>query len=161
MPPQALTQCLVGMSPSDWYQLLNSRVFFWLDPHRLNRQRAACEPRPQIVLVVETARLLSEHVETAALSPINTGNARRRPALRGASTFMPYTVWSVSGWSSQAERLTTRPRMPRSPVELTVTGAVPEIMNMIVGVCWLGPGEWFSAEQSVETRVKRKEKTRP
>jgi hypothetical protein len=50
MPPAALESCLIGLTPAEWYALINSRVFFWLDPNRLNRQRAACEPRPQVVL---------------------------------------------------------------------------------------------------------------
>jgi hypothetical protein len=28
--------------PEDWFELLNSKVFFWLDVRRLNRQRLAC-----------------------------------------------------------------------------------------------------------------------
>jgi hypothetical protein len=48
-PPTPLESCLVDMTPADWYALINSRVFFWLDYERLNRQRTACEPRPQIV----------------------------------------------------------------------------------------------------------------
>src|SRR5687767_10261147 len=51
MPAAALANCLVGMTPAEWYALVNSRVFFWLDSRRLNRQRAACGSRPQVVLV--------------------------------------------------------------------------------------------------------------
>src|SRR5919109_2089708 len=61
MPPRALARCLIGMSPAEWYQLINSKVFFWLDPDRLDRQRRACEPRPQVLLVVDTQRLLPRH----------------------------------------------------------------------------------------------------
>jgi hypothetical protein len=48
MPPAALARCLIGMSPSEWYALINAHVFFWLDPARLNRQRAACTARPPV-----------------------------------------------------------------------------------------------------------------
>ncbi|HEV2066807.1 MAG TPA: hypothetical protein VGR08_08220, partial [Thermomicrobiales bacterium] len=42
MPPAALRRCLVdGATPESWYELLNSRVFFWFDPKRLNRLRQA------------------------------------------------------------------------------------------------------------------------
>ena len=78
MSSQALARCLIGIAPADWYRLINSKVFFWLDADRLNRQRRACEPRLQIVLVVETQRLLARHAEKASLSPFNTGNTRRR-----------------------------------------------------------------------------------
>jgi hypothetical protein len=46
MPSAALEACLVGLTLAEWYALINARVFFWFDPDRLNRQRAACEPRP-------------------------------------------------------------------------------------------------------------------
>ena len=132
------------MAPAEWYQLINSKVFFWLDSDRLNRQWRACDPRPQVVLVVETQRLLVQHAEKVTLSPFNTGNTRRKPAARGRSTFVPYAVWSESGWFSESAGLGTRARATsHRPVELTVDGAVPDIMGMVVRVCWLGHGELF------------------
>jgi hypothetical protein len=146
MPPQALARCLVGMEPADWYGLINSKVFFWVDPDRLNRQRRACGLRPQIVLVIDTKRLLGRYAELAAVSPINTGNARRKAAPRGQSTFVRYAAWSESGWENEATGVGTPPR-PRShrPVELTIDGAVPDILDFVVRLHQLGPGESFSA----------------
>jgi hypothetical protein len=129
MPANALKKCLVGMTPSEWYALINSQVFFWLDVNRLNRQRGACEPRPQVVLKVDTKRLLAQHAERIALSPINTGNARRRPAKRGPCTFVPYWAWVESGGRIH------------QPVELTVADAVADIMSFVVEAYPLGPGE--------------------
>ncbi|MEX5219862.1 MAG: hypothetical protein NW701_18705 [Nitrospira sp.] len=144
MPSQALAHCLIGMDPAGWYGLINSKVFFWLDPDRLNRQRHACEPRPQIVLTLDTKRLLDRHGDAVSLSPINSGNARRKPALRGLSTFVPYAQWLESGWDSEAAGLGTRTRSRgHRPVELTVKGAVPDIMSLVVGLCRLGSGESF------------------
>jgi hypothetical protein len=144
MPTQSLKRCLVGLTPAQWYQLLNNKVFFWLDPDRLNRQRNACGPRPQIVLVVHTQLLLTRHADRVALSPINTGNARRNPAVRGRSTFVPYTQWLESAWSSEAAGLGTRRRAKsHSPVELTVETAIPGIMEYIIDIQSLKPGERF------------------
>jgi hypothetical protein len=144
MPVQALERCLVGLTPSEWYRLLNHKVFFWFDVDRLNRQRRACEPRPQIVLVVDTERLLSRHAERIALSPFNSGNARRKPAMRGKATFVPYEKWLESGWSSEAIGLGIRRRAAsHRPVELTVEGAIPDIMECLVNVQRLAPGEQF------------------
>ena len=142
MPPTALENCLCGMNPADWYAMVNDRVFFWLDPDRLNRQKAACEPRPQVVIAVDTAALVAVHQEHVALTPINTGNARRRPAPRGAATFVPLAEWVRSGWASEAEALGT-PARKRShkPVELTVLNAVPDIMRFVVGVFALSTGQ--------------------
>src|SRR5207244_975256 len=97
MPPAALAACLIGMSPTEWYALINAHMFFWLDPARLNRQRAACAHRPQMVMTVDASRLLVAYAGRATVTPINSGNARRRPAKRGVATFVPYTSWSTSG----------------------------------------------------------------
>jgi hypothetical protein len=142
MPASALQKCLVGMTPPEWYALINSKVFFWLDSERLNRQRGACGLRPQVVLEIDAARLVAQHGERIALSSINTGNARRRPAKRGRSAFVPYWIWLESGWSSESEGLQT-PSRSRShqPVELTIADGVAKIMNFVVRVHRLGPGE--------------------
>ncbi len=142
MPPTALEKCLCGISPTDWYAMVNARVFFWFDPGRLNRQRAACAPRPQVVIAVDTAALVSVHQEHVALTPINTGNARRKPARRGAATFVPFAEWVRSGWASEAKVLGP-PARKRShqPVELTVLDAVPDILRFVVGIFNLPAGQ--------------------
>ncbi|MES2694510.1 MAG: hypothetical protein V4773_13625 [Verrucomicrobiota bacterium] len=144
MPPEALARCLTGMTPEEWYTLVNAHVFFWLDPDRLNRQRKACGLRPQVVLTMDVARLVAAHAKRIALTPINTGNARRQPAKRSAATFVPYVTWMESAWASEAAALGTRERArSHTPVELTVRGAVPDLAKMILKVTELGPGELF------------------
>ena len=147
MPPAALAGCLIGMTPADWYATLNSRVFFWLDPDRLNRQRAACGARSQVVIEVDTESLIAAHAQRIAVAPINTGNARRKPALRGAATFVPLSEWLRSGWESEAAALGT-PQRKRShpPVEVTVLDAVPDIMRFVSRVSVLAPREPFMPE---------------
>lgn len=142
MPPDALKRCLVGMTPSEWYALINSKVFFWLDVERLNRQRAACDERPQVVLEVDTERLLARYADQISLSRINTGNARRLPAKRGGCTFVPYREWVESGWLTESTGLETRP-CPRSirPAELSISGAVPDITSFVVYEHELEPGQ--------------------
>jgi hypothetical protein len=145
MPPNALARCLVSMSPAEWYALINSHVFFWIDPERLNRQRAASEPRPQVVLTIDAEKLVAAYEQQIALTPINTGNARRAPAKRGAATFVPYATWVTSGWASEAAALGT-PMRKRShqPVELTVAGSVPDVRQFVVAVQELAPGQSFT-----------------
>src|SRR5215467_9195259 len=145
MPPAALQRCLVGLTAAQWYELLNSKVFFWFDIERLNRQRRACGSFPQVVLKIATDRLLDRHAAQAALTPINTGNARRKPALRGAATFIPYSEWTDTAWLSEAQALGTRPRSPRHPpVELTIADSVPDMMDFVVSVKNLAPEELLS-----------------
>jgi hypothetical protein len=149
MPPAALATCLFGIVPSEWYALINARVFFWLDPARLNRQRAACDLRPQVVLTVDASKLVAAYAEKIAVTPINTGNARRRPARRGAATFVPYAAWVTSAWTSEAASLGP-PVRPSShpPVELTIAGSIPDIMQFVVGVQQLAPGQLFTPVHS-------------
>lgn len=148
MPPTTLERCLHGMTPQEWYALLNARVFFWLDIGRLNRMLKANHKRPQVVMVLDTEQLLAKYAEQVALTPMNTGNARRRPALRGRQTFVPYGIWIESRWASEAEALGTRTR-PRShrPAELTITDAVPDVMNFARRTKLLKQGELFSPLQ--------------
>jgi len=145
MPPTALERCLApGTPPEEWYALLNRRVFFWFDVGRLNRQRAAGQEAAHVVLTVDAARLLDRYGGRAALTPINTGAAIRRPAPRGPRSFVPYDEWLRSGWLTETVALGTRPR-PRShpPAELAIADAVPDVLRFVVEVHRLEPHESF------------------
>jgi hypothetical protein len=149
MPATALHACLVGLAPADWYALVNARVFFWVDPARLNRQRAACGPRPQVVLTMDAAGLVADYGGRASVSPINSGNARRRPARRGAATFVPYAAWIESGWASEAAALGTKERRrAHPPAEFTIAGAIPDAMRYVLSATRLAPGERFEESGS-------------
>ncbi|MGH6961120.1 MAG: DUF7002 family protein [Dongiaceae bacterium] len=144
MPPAALERCLTSMTPAQWYALLNAKVFFWLDPGRLNRQRWAGVASPQVVIVIDAARLLAGYAKLAAVTPIDTANARRRPARRGRHSFVPYETWPKSGWASEAAALGTRPRSrSHRPVELTVAGSVPDVMEFALDMRHLQCNEGF------------------
>jgi hypothetical protein len=145
LPEAALSGCLVDLTAAQWYAMLNERVFFWIDPARVNRQHRACGTRPQVVLTIDTARLVAAYQAQVSVSPINTGNARRRPARRGAATFVPYTEWVDTGWASEAAALGISPRRrSHAPVELTVTGAIPDAARYIVDMSPLHAGGHFS-----------------
>jgi hypothetical protein len=145
LPEAALSGCLVDLTAAQWYAMLNDRVFFWIDPARVNRQLRACGTRPQVVLTIDTARLVAAYQAQVSVSPINTGNARRRPARRGTATFVPYTQWVDTGWASEAAALGTSPRRrSHAPVELTVIGAISDAARYIVDVSPLHAGGHFS-----------------
>ena len=149
MPPDTLVRCLHQMTPGQWYSLVNTKVFFWLDYERLQRLARANQAYPQIILRVDTSSLLKAYAQQITLSPINTGNARRRPAKRGPHTFVSYTQWLTTGWTSEAKALGTRER-PRShkPAELTVNQSIPDIMNFVTAVRHLKPGELLSDDEN-------------
>jgi hypothetical protein len=147
MPPSALERCLVDMTPAAWYALINSRVFFWLDANRLNRQRRAGGASPRaVIMIIDAQALLAAHGPRAAFSPINTGNARRKPAIRGRGSFVPYAAWLAGRWDSEAAALGTKPRPPsHPPVELTVEGSVPDVMDFVVSLHRLDRDEPFES----------------
>ena len=133
MPPGALASCLRDeLQPEDWYELLNTKVFFWLDPSRAYRQRKACGPSPQIMLTLDACRLLEDYAFAAAVTPFNTGNARRKAVSRGLSTFVPYKDWRTSGWSSERGPGLTPRAVSHRPVELVIADAVPNAMDYVI-----------------------------
>ena len=154
VPADALRACLVGLTPAEWYAHLNARVFFWLDPGRLNRQRAACKRRPQIVLTLDVFTLVEAYRELTSVTPINTGNALRKPARRGTATFVPYDTWLESAWTSEAASLgNTERSRSHAPVELTIAGPVPDALRHVVAAQELAAGQVFAP--TVINRVKQ------
>lgn len=118
MPPSALERALDdGLTPGDWYALLNDFVFFWLDAGRVERQRSACGGRPQVLLTFDGALLLDRFGADAFVSPINSGNARRKPARRGLGTLVPYDAWLERGWPTGTRH--------RPPAELLIRSTIP------------------------------------
>lgn len=133
MPPSALKPCLRRLTPAQWYGILNGKVFFWFDEDRVARHLHACRRTAQIVLTIDAEALLARHGERASVAPFNTGNARRKPAVRGRATFVPWATWRASGWRSESDGLGTPPRSrSHKPAELTVDHAVPDILDFVV-----------------------------
>ena len=101
-PPPWRAAWSAGSRPASGTPCSTPGYFFWCDHARLERQSRACAPRPQLVLTLDTTRLLARHGARTALTPFNTGFARRQAAPRGRDTFVPYTVWLETGWTSEA-----------------------------------------------------------
>ena len=142
MPAKALASCLVGLTPSEWYALINAHVFFWFDLDRVNRQRAACGARPQVVAVVRTAQLLEHFAEIIFLTPFNVGYALRKPALRAEATLVPHKMWSSSGWRTEARATGCKTRShSQRPAELLVRGPIPRFERFVEAVVKLPPGQ--------------------
>ncbi len=124
----ALARCLDDhLTPADWLQMLNARVFFWCDAlaprrflgARLNRGRA------RLVLEFDALSLLHATAERAELAAINTGSTIRRPARRGLATFSPLGRHSYHEW----RRL--RGGLDR-PKEVTVRGGVLDVGRHLI-----------------------------
>jgi hypothetical protein len=133
MPPSALEPCLRGLTPTQWYRLLNGKVFFWFDEDRVARHLHACRRTAQVVLTIDGEALLARHAARASVAPFNTGNARRKPAVRGRATFVPWMTWQASGWRSESDGLGTSLRAKsHKPAELTIDRAVPDILEFVI-----------------------------
>jgi hypothetical protein len=128
MDDGGLRRCLQGgLSPQDWYQSLNSRVFFWLTKDRLCRLLAARAYRDleHDVLEVDARTLVQAYRASIVLSPINSGCTKPFPHPRGETTFMSIDDYPYGYW---------RPRRARGErvVELALKGAVPDIQQYVL-----------------------------
>lgn len=129
MHEKTLERCLVGMTPREWYETLNRKVFFWLEEKRLINLLGAraYRDRPHLVLEVETAELLRRHGDSVSLSPTNSGvTFTVNPAPRGPDTF---------------KHISDHPKS-KAVVELTVDYAVPNLAAFTLSV-----SRWHGSEK--------------
>ncbi len=129
MRESALAECLVGMTPEQWYRTLNRHVFFWVAPQRLENLLGAraYRGRTHTVISVDTARLFELHGPNLRLSPINSGNTIYNPRPRGADTFQ-----KIGDYPFEDRR---RARgLGNAVAELAVQYAVPDISKCAVRV---------------------------
>lgn len=129
MSDEQLGRCLVGMSPADYYRLLNARVFLWPTKARLENHLSARSYRgaPQLVITIDTAILVERHLARLKLSPINSGATVRRPPSRGAHTFVP-----VANYDFEARR--KQRGVAQALAEVTVEHGVFDLADSIVAV---------------------------
>jgi uncharacterized protein DUF7002 len=114
------------MTPREWYETLNRRVFFWVDRKRLIKLlgERAYRDRPHLVLELDTAELLLRYENDVTLSAINSGATfAMNPDPRGPGTF---------------RRIGDHPR-GKAVVEVAVDYAVPEAADLTLRVSrWRG-----------------------
>jgi hypothetical protein len=127
MSPERLTQAFLGgMTVGEWFALINARVFFWAEEHRLMRLLNAQHYRAleHDVLTIDTASLLEVHSERVRLCHMNSGNTYPIPHYRGRDTFRTIADYEVTR--------TGRPR--KEVVEVTVMGEVGDIADHVLEV---------------------------
>ena len=123
MSDAGLRRCLpTHMSPADWYEILNSKTFFWLTEDRLHRMMCAKPYRnhEHEVLEVHTRSLVEAHREVIWLCPINSGCTRPNLRKRDESLFARIAEYPYSYWRK-------RRRRGERVVELAVDYAVRDI----------------------------------
>ncbi|MHC5540145.1 DUF7002 family protein [Singulisphaera rosea] len=106
-----LNRCLGTMPASDWFELLNGRVFFWPSGDRLNRHLKARlgMGRDQAVLTFDTAALLARYGDALQLSLLNSG-CTRPPQPRGVETLSQSRTIHSTRFASAAGLPSRSPR---------------------------------------------------
>lgn len=119
MPPNELVNCLVNLTTTEWYELLNRMTFFWAEWRRLANllNAVAYRNKPHCVITIETRALLARHGSRASLSAINSGfvnygGPRGRDTFKSIANFPSgHTVW-----------------------ELAVDYSVPDLADLVISV---------------------------
>jgi hypothetical protein len=148
MTDRALLKCLQGgMTPEDWYRLLNGHIFFWLSAERVRglTKARAYRKEPQTVITLQTGPLVAAHKNDISLSPINSGAALYIPQDRGPDTFKRIEDFPFS------EREKEKRKPPQNVVELLVDHSVPNVADYVLAVHRVKAGEiigeiWRSPE---------------
>jgi hypothetical protein len=126
-----LERCLTGgMTPREWYELLNGFVFFWLTEERLFKLLSARPYRnlEHDVLILDTARVIEDYADQIRLAPYNTGTTAYEPPPRGSETFRPIEDYPFEEW-----RANGRGRR-EAVVELVVSGRLTNIRDYLIQV---------------------------
>lgn len=127
MPAIRLAPCLLdGFTPRAWYELINSRVFFWLSEERLLRLLAAraYRNRSHTVLHVDTKGLVKAYAEFIELTPINSGNTLPVGRPRGRDTFRTISDYPF-------DKMCLKRKKQDAVAELCVRYAVPNIRDFV------------------------------
>lgn len=115
-----------GLTPQNWYDIINSKVFFWAQAKRLDGLLSARSYREHEhdVFTFDTASFVAAHELSIWLCPMNSGNTFPFPARRGLNTFKRISDYAATN--------TGRP--VKEVVELVVDDSVPDIAQHVVHV---------------------------
>lgn len=129
MRESSLRQCLINMTPREWYEFLNRRTFFWMTRERLLTLLAAKAYRDRVhcVLTVDTSRLVAMHADRIRLSPINSGSTIYKPQPRGESTF-----FSLDDYPFEERK--RRRGVKNAIAEMSVDYGVTDVADFVVRV---------------------------
>lgn len=122
MHDSKLAKCLRDrLTTTQWYRMLNGKVFFWLTEERLLTLMKAYSESEHLILEVDTNELLARCGESVMLTPMNTGTTSPMAHSRGLSTFQPPNKYR---FELNKKR---KGGAKKSIVELTVDHSVPDI----------------------------------
>jgi hypothetical protein len=118
-----------GLTPRDWYRILNGRVFFWGPESRLRILQGAklYESSRQTVIEIDTEQFLNRYAERVSLCRINSGATQPMAWERGKDTFVPLDEYPLSDRRK-------RYGLKSAVAEVTVDYAVPDLREFVVSV---------------------------
>jgi hypothetical protein len=99
----------------DWIKLLNGKIFFFVDINACGTLRTAYSGRSQVMLVLDTRKLLAKYRPSAQLTTINTGATLHKPAKRGQKTFCDFVAFPTD----DLKRIK----------EMTINHCVPDVID--------------------------------
>lgn len=114
------------ITPADWRRRLNGYVFFWLSETRLLRLSNARSYRDaeHEVIVLKARPFVDAYFDSIWLCPINSGNAVRKAAPRGADTFCRIADYDYRYWKK-------RRAIGDRVAELCVDHEVPDVAPFV------------------------------
>jgi hypothetical protein len=113
-------------SLTEFLAAINSRVFFWASPERLDRPRQAKEYRTedQVVLHVDTRALVERHGPRIELCRLNSGAVtQKNHPMRGHRSWLPIADYPYDEYRRRYGR-------DGALVGVTVLDAVPDILDL-------------------------------
>jgi hypothetical protein len=117
-------------SLAEYLDAINSRVFFWASPQRLDRLRQAQAYRAedQVVLHVDTRALVERHGPRIELCRLNSGAVtQKNHPVRGHRSWLPIAEYPYEEYRRRHGR-------DGALVEVTVLDAVPDVLDLTVRI---------------------------
>ncbi len=134
MPVGRLNKALQGhLSPEQWYQIINDKVFFWATRARLDGLLNAKHYRTleHDVLIIDTDSFVRAYRQSIMLCHMNSGNTFPYPHHRDAGIFRGIDEYPVLKNGNPAKEV----------AELVVKYSVPDIAKYVVEVNRMRGGE--------------------
>ncbi len=130
MSDKALKKVLQdALTPTDWYEILNSKVFFWSSKAKVIKllNARAYRNRPHDVVSVNTAKLVAQYENQIVLCPYNSGSTIMKPVKRGRDLFQPIKDYDFQRWKQKRGRA-------QAVTEVCVEGGVKNISDIVIDV---------------------------
>lgn len=129
MNDRRLEKALDGsIKTAEFHRLLNSMVFFWVSPDRLKtlREAAAYYHEPQLVLTLNTKRLLSVYAGQMKLCSMNSGSCKPMAHPRTPDIFKSIHEYDFEYWRKK------KGSAAKAVVECTVTPGILDVGKFIL-----------------------------